>query len=455
MNFNPFTRFLSKAKRVMSAVLLADPTEVTWPLSMQDYRALADEGYTQCSEVYACINILAKTCKGVPWLVYKKQKKGKKLIEIEDFADPLVALIRRPNPSQSFAKLIENLVGFYEVSGNAYIYRVGPANNAPPRELWNLRPDRVKVIPANTPASGFIAYYTYTIKNEDAPLKPDRLINSDPWQVVKHLKKFHPLDDLYGLSPIRAGARVADQINEASKLNYGLLKNGARMSGAFISKGSYDETTAAELKRQLLEQYAGSSNAGKQLLLTGDLDWKEMGIKPKDMDWIEGQKMSTRRICSIFGVAPELIGDVQNKTYNNQKEARRALYIEAVMPLLDELQDEFNHWLCPLFGDDYFMAYNQDAIEAIRDENAAKWTRILAGANAQVITRNEARHDLGYEALTAKDTEDGSDPDKLGAVTGKPNQSELNEPVTDPATRAPTAAQQKPKLLNGGTEFTA
>lgn len=808
---NIVRRFFEKAKRY-TAVLLSDPTEVTWPLSMQDYKALADEGYTQCSEVYACINLKAKTCKGVPWLVYRK--KGKKLIEVEDFNDPLIKLIRRPNSQQSFAKLIENLVAFYEISGNSYLYRVGPGPKDPPQQLWNLRPDRVKVIPNKQQGLDPISHYVYTIKNEGTPLKPDRVINTDAWHIVKHIKCFHPLDDLYGLcysddheiltekrgwklfsdlkledrvatrnpitkelewqiptayinheyngkminfkgrsidllvtpkhrmavaykkngkfkeriisakqyaeeiknnkrqrpwipltsewvgkeikevifpqndkprkwgsnnidwtfrisgddycalmgaylaegnirhqggieinqrhyskgyklykklikringksghngkafiigrtvltehfkrfglsyekyiptnirntskrqlkifwdhyiagdgyisqvpntsgrstlprdryefgtvskrladnlvevaqklgwsagthehparitkicgvkarcrkgwrirvrympymkvseyetihysgtihcvtvpngivyvrrngkplwcgnSPIRSGARVIDQINEAAKLNYGLLKNGARPSGAFISKGSHDETTEVELKRQLQENYSGSQNAGKQLLLSGDLDWKEMGIKPKDMDWIEGQKLSTRRICSIFGIAPELIGDSQNKTYNNQKEARRALYIEAVMPLLDEIKDELNHWLCPLFGEDYFLDYNQDAIEAIRDENAAKWTRILAGANAQVITRNEARHDLGYEALTSKDTEDGSDPDKLGEVTGKPNPSELNEPVTEPTTRAPTAAQQKPKLLNGadGTEYIA
>jgi HK97 family phage portal protein len=449
---NIVKRFFEKARR-FTAVMLSDPTEVTWPLSMQDYKALADEGYTQCSEVYACINLKAKTCKGVPWLVYRK--KGKKLTEVEDFNDPLVKLIRRPNSLQSFAKLIENLIGFYEVSGNGYLYRVGPGPTKPPQELWNLRPDRVKVIPNKFAGMDPVSHYEYTIKNKAELLKPDRNIDSSAWQIVKHIKTFHPLDDLYGLSPIRAGARVADQINEAAKLNYGLLKNGARMSGAFISKGSYDDTQAAELKRQLIENYAGSQNAGKQLLLTGDLDWKEMGIKPKDMDWIEGQKMSTRRICSIFGIAPELIGDVQNKTYNNQKEARRALYIEACMPLLDELQDEFNHWLCPLFGDDYFIAYNQDSIEAIRDENAAKWTRLLAGVNAGVITPNESRHDLGYEYIKKPVTVDPSDPDQLRLPSGKPDPSALNEPVTSPDTNAPSSGQQKPKQLTNGLEYTA
>jgi len=314
--------------------------------------------------------------------------------------DPLVKLLRRPNPYQSFGKFLENLVGYYYVSGNGYIHRVGPNGKKPPMELWNLRPDRVQVNPSKSAAAGPIADFSYKVADDSKPitLSPDRILDGIAWQVVKQFKTFNPTDDLYGLSPIRAGARVIDQMNEASILNYNLLKNGARMSGAFVFKGSYDETIEANLKKQLQDQYAGTNNAGKQLLLTGDMDWKEMGINPKDMDWIEGQKMNTRRICSLMGVAPELIGDVQNKTYNNQKEARKALMIETVMPLLDNIQDELNAWLVPLFDEDVFIAYDKDDIDVIKDERTALWGRILQAVDSSVLTPNEGRDALGYEA---------------------------------------------------------
>ena len=398
-------KFTTKASS-RAVVFFSNVGSIFVPGVKRDYAQLADEGYNQCTEVFACINLIARASSGMKWLVYSKKGSGKKLVEIEDFNHPLVKLLRRPNPYTSWGKYIENLVGYYYVSGNGYIHRVGPSSTKPPMELWLLRPDRVEAIPSKNAAAGPIARYDYKVSEESkpVPLSPDRNVEGTPWQVVKHFKTFNPLDDLYGLSPIRAGARVIDQMNEAAILNYKMLKNGARPSGAFIVKGATDEKLEAELKKQLEEQYAGSGNAGKQLLLTGDMDWKQMGMTQKDMDWIEGQKMNTRRICSLMGVAPELIGDVQNKTYNNQKEARKALMIETVMPLMDNIQDELNAWLVPLFSDDLFIQYDKDDIDVIKDERTALWGRILQAVDSSVITPDEGRHELGFEALNTPDS---------------------------------------------------
>lgn len=385
--------------RSASSIFFTDDRNFIYPSTVRDYRDVSDEGYIQCSEVYACVNLIARTAKGVKWLVYDKTKKGKKLVEIEDLNAPLVKLITAPNPYQSWATFLENYICYYLIAGNTYMLRRGPSATKPPSELWLLRPDRITVIPSKKASAGPIARYDYKVGDDDpVKLEPDRNIGLVPWHVLHHMKMLNPLDDLYGLSPIRASARVVDQMNEAAKLNYKLLKNGARPSGAFIAKGILPEGTEDSLKRQLVEQYSGAENAGKQLLLSGDLDWKQMGLSSKDMDWIEGQKMSTRRICSAYGVAPELIGDVQNKTYNNQKEARRALYLEAVMPLLDEIQDNLNLWLTPLFGDTLKLAYDKDDIEVIKDERAAVWGRVIQAVAGGIITQNEGRDAIGYEA---------------------------------------------------------
>lgn len=398
-----YNKFIRKGKRAL--LIFSEEINTFSFRTDRRYKDFSEEGYKQCTEVFACINLKARTAKGVKWLVYRKPKSGKKLVEVEDFNDPLIKIIRRPNPYQSWARLIENISGYYDISGNVYIHRVGPSGNKPPKELWLLRPDRCFVIPNKNPAFGPVAYYAYgEDESTRQAIKPDRSIESVPWHQLLHIKTFNPLDDLYGMSTIEAASRPIDQVNEAGKLNFNLLKNGLRSSGAFISKGSVDEEDVKELKRQLEEQYAGSGNAGKQLLLEGDLDWKELGIKPKDMDWIEGQKMDTRRICSAFGVPPELIGDAQNKTYNNQKEARRALYVEATMPFLDEVRDELNAWLCPLFGDDYFLDYDRDDIEAIKDERNAIWMNVINAKREGVLTADEAREALGYEAVNTPES---------------------------------------------------
>ena len=45
----------------------------------------------------------------------------------------------------------------------------------------------------------------------------------------------------------------------------------------------------ARLKSEIEEQYGGGRNAGRPLLLEGGLEWKEMSLNPKDMDFAAGR----------------------------------------------------------------------------------------------------------------------------------------------------------------------
>jgi HK97 family phage portal protein len=135
------------------------------------------------------------------------------------------------------------------------------------------------------------------------------------------------------------------------------------------------------------------------MLLEGGLDWKEMGLSPKDMDFIESKKMSRLEICTAFGVPPEIIGIGEQKTYANYAEARKAFYMDTVLPHLDRIRDKFNSELAPLFGDNLYLDYDKDTIEALQENNNEKATRIRADVQAGLITVNEGRSELGYEAL--------------------------------------------------------
>ena len=62
---------------------------------------------------------------------------------------PLLTLLPRPNPGSSGARLFEAVAAYYLLAGNSYLEGVAPASDAVPRELWPLRPDRMRVIPGS------------------------------------------------------------------------------------------------------------------------------------------------------------------------------------------------------------------------------------------------------------------------------------------------------------------
>jgi len=302
-----------------------------------DYATLAKEGFTQNSVVFACIKEIAGAAAGVDWLLYERRPDGsRKKIP----AHPLLDLLARPNPLQGKFEFIESAIGYLYVSGNAYLEMVGPAgptssaHKPPPKEMYALRPDRMQVVPHPV---NLVGGYEYSVSGQKVHLARDRIL---------HLKLFHPLNDWYGLSPIQVAALAIDKLNAGDKWNSALLQNSAVPSGALVSKERLTDEQFKRLKKEMRDQVQGIRNAREPLLLEQDLDWKELSVSPKDMDWIEGLKFSALQIAQIYNVPPELIG-LQPATYQNRKEGRKALYTEVICPFLRQYSIAFgvDNWL--------------------------------------------------------------------------------------------------------------
>ena len=138
------------------------------------------------------------------------------------------------------------------------------------RELYALRPDRMKVVPG---PDGWPQAFEYTVAG--ATVRFDQAAAQPP---ILHLTLFNPLDDYYGLSPLEAAAIAVDTHNAAAKWNKALLDNAARPSGALVYAGPDGLTLSDQqferLKKELSEQYQGTGNAGRPMVLEGGLDWK-------------------------------------------------------------------------------------------------------------------------------------------------------------------------------------
>lgn len=358
-------RFRTKENPTYQTLLMMLGGNPLW--SKKDIARLAKGGYQQCSTVYACVNLIVEAAAMIPWQLFKRPASADTKKEKIDEHDILKRL-RRPNPQDGAMAFTKNVLAYYLIAGNSYITKVGIADKeAPPKELYTMRPDRVRVIPGNNfePIGG----YRYTVAG--VPLKPDF-----EREQVLHLKAFHPLDDWYGLSAIEVAGKEIDIASMARDWNMKLLQNDCRMPGALMAEGTIEEEQRTGLKERLKEDVQGYKNAGEFLILEGGLKWETFAITPKDMDWLSSDKMTTRKICSVLKVAPQLVADEESKTFANYKEARKALYLEAVIPLMSYLRDEYNNWLTPLWGDDrLYLDFNRDAIEAIREELNAIYER--------------------------------------------------------------------------------
>jgi len=354
------------------------------------YDSLAAEGYQKNVIVYRCVNLIARGLGSIPWLLYEGE------VEVE--SHPLLGLLKSPSPRQAGSAFMEAVTGYFLLSGNAYIEAVFD-HQGYPAELYPLRPDRIKVIPGE---GGLPTAYEYSVGGRLKTISCDSLTGRS---CLLHLKNFHPLNDWYGMSAIEAAAHSIDQHNAVAGHNLELLQNGGRPSGGLIVRPTPHARAMSDAQRQSLRQdlqdlYAGHKNAGQILVLEWDCEWREMGLSPKDLDFIEGKNLSAREIAQAYGVPPMLVGVPGDATFANYREARFHLWEDTIIPLLEFFIAEFNLWLCPVFGERLSLSYNADAIPALAPRREAVWAKI---AQTDFLTINEKRQAVGYGPVAGGD----------------------------------------------------
>ena len=394
-----FPWFQSKASATTRAITMMLPLG-TPPMPRINYKALAEEGYSGNTVVFACIREIAEACAGVEWGVYKKIP-DRRRERIHDH--PVLELLRKPNPFQGRFELFESAVSYLYLSGNMYMESVdsgsGRDNPTPPHELYILRPDRIKILPHPVHRVGG---YEYEVGGRKQKFSSKQIL---------HLKLFNPLSDWYGLSPVQVASLAIDKLNQGDRWNAALLQNSAVPSGALVTKQRLSDEQFRRLREEMREQLQGIRHAREPLLLEQDLDWKELGVSPKDMDWIEGLKLSATQIAQVFNVPPELVG-LQEATYQNRKEARKALYTEVVCPVLNRLRDGLNQWLVPRYGTEWRLEYDRDSIPALAEDQESLWNR---ANESSFLTINEKRRLVGYgeipggDSLNIRDAGSGKD----------------------------------------------
>lgn len=369
------------------------------------------DGFNGNVTAYAAITKKGNAGAGIPWCLYKRptskgtrpvkvmtealatkawrsghawSRKAVQTAEVDNHA--LLMLLERPNPLLGGAEFHAARISHLNIHGNSYITGAGPGVDAgkPPLELWLMRPDRVAVVPHPIE---MVSGYTHEVGGKEQAFKR---------QAVLHCRLFAADDDFYGMSPLRVAMRNILTVNEAVRWNYALLKNSARPAAAIVAQAGVTREGLNDLREDVDEIYSGAENAGRPLLLEGTMDIKNIGFGPAEMEWLAGMQHGDRRIAVALNMPPEMTGDGEGKTFANYKEARKAWYMEDVLPQADKDRDAFNTWLTPRYGDGLYLDYDRDQIEALQEEQDLLWSRI---ERSTCLTSNEKRAALGYDGV--------------------------------------------------------
>ncbi len=371
-----------KASATGPVINFSSTGRVAW--SPRDTVSLTKTGFLGNPIGFRAVKLIAETAASMPLVLQDCERR----FEVH----PLLGLLRRPNPMQGRAELLEALYGQLLLSGNAYLEAVQGAA-ALPAELHVLRSDRMSLVPG---ADGWPVAYDYTVG-----ARKHRFDMTTGLNPICHIRNFHPQDDHYGFSPMQAAAVALDVHVSASHWSKALLDNAARPSGAIVYKGVDGQSQLSNdqydrLLNEMASHHQGARNAGRPMLLEGGLDWKPMGFSPSDMEFQKTKEAAAREIAIAFGVPPMLMGIPGDATYANYQEANRAFFRLTVLPLVTKVAANLSHWLSGFSGEEVELKPDLDQVHALATERDQQWARVGA---ADFLTQAEKRAILGLPAL--------------------------------------------------------
>lgn len=171
----------------------------------------------------------------------------------------------------------------------------------------------------------------------------DRAIKYEFEEVI-HFKLDDPNSDIYGLSPLDSLQHTVASDLFAMKFNKKFFENSAT-SGLILSmKNSTKEEV--ERNREWLEQnYTGTDNAWRTMVLEGDIDIKDRGGKLNEMQFIEGRKFNRQEILSALDIDPSKLGITEDTNRSTSKEADNTFRQETIVPLQNVVEEEVNNAL--------------------------------------------------------------------------------------------------------------
>jgi HK97 family phage portal protein len=377
-----------------------------------DIATLTSEGYSKNSIASACINMIATSAPEAPLKIYRKASDHLQ----EDPNHWMSKLIDRPNAFMSTFELWEWVHTFMNTGGSSY-WELVRANNNPNGEIleiYPLRPDKMTIIPDE---KNYIGAYVYTVNGQQ--------IIYSPWEILQ-IKFPDPLNEYYGLSPLKRVMRELQIDNEATDFTQAFLENDAIPGGILSTDQAMNDIEADREARRFWQKFR-KGNRGKPAVLGKGTKYQQMSMNFKDMEFESIRSFTETRICSAFGVDPVLlpswVGIKYGGKYSNYSEARKHLWEETIIPTLRRIESK----ITALLEDGYIAKFDLSVVAALAENENERFTRYINAYNQGLLQLNEARTGVGYKHLPKGDKlkfEPGQQP--RAGLEKQPDNSQLN-----------------------------
>ena len=341
------------------------------------------EQYGKSLYVTACISKIAEKTASTDLELYKVINSRGDTKEVE--VSPILDLLYKPNPFQTKTDFWETTIINLKCTGDAYWLKIRNTGGKVV-ELWNLRPDLVEITgdPVN-----FIKNYIFT--------KADGTKVEFQKDDIVHFKYPNPLSQFFGLSPIASASRRIQTEDFATAYQMNFFVNSARPDALIKNKsGTLNAQQTDDLREGWNKKYKGIKNGSKVAILHGDLEYQQISLSQREMDYIESMKFTRDDILVAFKVPKPLLSIVDDVNRANSETAMYIFLSETIKPEIARIVEKINEELVYVdFGEEFYIDY-EDPTPANRELQLKEYSEGLLN---NYLLINEVRKSEGLEPI--------------------------------------------------------
>ncbi len=323
---------------------------------------------------------------------------------------PLARLFQSPNQWYGGGTMRAALALDYAIQGNAYLEIGRLERSSIPAELY-YQPASA-ITPKGT-AEELVTHYEQATANG---------VRRIPREDVVHFRNgLDPRNMRVGISPLRTLLREIFTDDEAAAASAAIIRN-LGIPGAVISPEGEAEIGDAQRKsiKDYFRRVFRGDNRGEPMVFSTQMRVERFDVDLSKMGIEKLRQLPEERVCAVFGIPAAVVGFgtgmEQTKVGATMRELRETAYENCIVPMHRMFAEQITATLLPQIDDDRTRRAIFDIadVRVLQEDENAFSQRIVGEYGVGIISRGEAKRELGYQAVAGEDLVYSTTPE-LGA----------------------------------------
>ncbi len=371
-----YDRMLGRKPLVVESEEKLNPAQQYYDHRTEPSRELVfryEKAYEDLEIVNRGVNLIVDDAAEIPTTVGAQIQGLQNVVKGIKRSKVSLLLNKEPNPFQDISTFRRNLITDFILDGNIFIYFDGV-------HLYHLPASKMVIHASETT---YIEKFTF---NEQVDYGTSEII---------HVKDNSFYSIYRGISRLKPALRTMQLMSSMRQFQDNFFKNGA-VPGLVLKTPN---TLSEKIKERMIQswsiRYKPDAGGRRPLILDGGIEIDQIAnVNFRELDFQEAIAENEKIILKALGIPPIMLDSGNNA---NIRPNMRMYYLETVLPIVRKL----NFALERYFG--FEVKEDITDIPALQPELRDQSQYYSALVNTGIISANEAREHLGFEAVEGYD----------------------------------------------------